>query len=122
MATVLTNNGEAWVIDVLDGSIDNQSSFDQYVAWGTDSTGAVKGDSALGTEASEDRVAGSRSQPSADVIQWTATMTADGTKTIAEAGLLTATAAGTLIIRGDFTGVSLNANDKIDFTIQLEQT
>jgi hypothetical protein len=122
LATVLTDVGEAWVIDVLDATISNQTAYSQYVAWGTGVGGAAKGDTALGAEAAEARVVGVRTQPATDTIQWTATMTAAGTKSIAEAALLTATAAGTCIIRGDFTAVALNANDKIDFTIQLQQT
>ena len=50
-----------------------------------------------------------------------ATITADGTKTITNAGVLTATSGGTLIVKGDFTGIALAANDAIEFTITLQQ-
>jgi hypothetical protein len=57
-----------------------------------------------------------------DKNQWVAEITADGTKTINEAGLFDASTAGTLVIRGDFTGVAVVLGDKIEFTFTLEQT
>lgn len=62
------------------------------------------------------------SQPTADKNQWVGTLTADGVKTITNAGLFDAAAAGNLIIHGDFTGIVLALGDKIEFTISLEQT
>ncbi len=120
MATVYTQAGEELVVDLLDETI--VCPTDWYVAWGTGGGGAVKGDTTLTTEASESRVIGAATQPSADINQWVATITADGTKTIDEAGLLSASTSGTLLIRGDFTGIALTAGDKIEFTITLEQT
>ena len=120
MATVYTSAGEALVVDLLDETI--VCPTDWYVAWGTGGGGAVKGDTTLTTEASENRVIGAATQPSADINQWVATITADGTKTIDEAGLFSASTSGTMLIRGDFTGIALTAGDKIEFTITLEQT
>lgn len=92
------------------------------VAWGTGAGTAAKGDTTLFTEASEARVVPTVSQPTADKNQWIGTITADGAKTITNAGLFNAAAAGDLVIHGDFTGIGLALGDKIEFTISLEQT
>lgn len=123
MATVYTQAGEEHVVDLIDGTssvhLDNTNA---HVAMGTGVTAAAKGDTALVTESSEARVAATTSQPAADQNRWVATITADGTKTITEAGLFTASTAGILIIRGDFGGIAVDANDSIEFTFELEQT
>jgi hypothetical protein len=119
MATVLTQVGEEWIVDKLDETV--QTTGD-YIGWGTGAGTAGKSDTTLFTEASESRVVATRTQPAADKIQWVGTLTADGTKTITNAGNFTASTGGTLIVHGDFTGIPLNAGDKIEFTIQLEIT
>lgn len=118
-ATVFTTVGKAWVIDKIDETV--QTTGD-YVAWGTGAGTAAVGDTTLFTEASETRVSATRDQSAADTIRWVATITADGTKTITNAGNFTASTSGTLIVKGDFTGVDLVANDQIEFTITLQQT
>ena len=80
------------------------------------------GDTTLFTEASEARVVPTVSQPTSDKNQWVGTITADGAKTITNAGLFNAAAAGTLFVKGDFAGIVLALNDKIEFTISLQQT
>lgn len=62
------------------------------------------------------------SQPTSDKNQWTATLTADGAKTITNAGLFNSAAGATLFVKGDFTGIVLALNDQIAFTITLQQT
>ncbi len=49
-------------------------------------------------------------------------MTADGGKTITNAGVFSASSGVTLLIKGDFTGIVLTLNDKIEFTVQLTQS
>jgi hypothetical protein len=55
-------------------------------------------------------------------MQWLATITADGAKTISEAGVFDAATTGTLIMRSNFTGIVLALNDKIEFTFTLQQS
>lgn len=123
MATVYTSAGEAVVADLIDGvsgtHLDNTNA---KIAWGTGAGTAAKGDTTLFTEASEARVAATTSQPTADKNQWVGTITANGAKTITNAGVFDAAAAGNLIVKGDFTGIVLATNDAIEFTISLEQT
>jgi hypothetical protein len=123
MATVYTSAGEAVVVDLIDGtSSTHLDATNAYVGWGSGADTADKGDTTLSTEESESRVLATVSQPTADKNQWVATITADGTKTITNAGLLNAAAAGDLIVFGDFSGIPLVLNDAIEFTITLEQT
>jgi len=120
MATVLTQAGEEWIVDKLDET--TQTTGD-YIGWGTGTGTASKSDTDLFTPASESRVIATRTKPSADKIQWVGTLTcAESAKTITNAGNFTASSGGTLIVHGDFTGISLQVGDKIEFTIQLEIT
>lgn len=113
MANVFTTTGEAFVVDRLD------AFGNYYCAWGTGAGTAAVGDTTLFTEASESRVVTTDTQPSADILQWVGLLTADGNKTITNAGIFDASTAGNLIVKSDFTGVALTTGDKIEFTFQL---
>lgn len=122
MATVYTDVGEAQVTDFTQAS-GNLDSSGAWVGWGTGGGTAIKADTTLFTEASESRVNPTTTdQPSADIARWIATITADGTKTITNAGIFDASTSGNLFVKGDFGGIALVLNDKIEFTITLEQT
>lgn len=122
MATVYTSLGETKVVDLIDGTSGTHwDATNAKIGWGTGAGTAAKADIALFTEASEARVAVVASQPTADKNQWTATLTADGAKTITNAGLFDAVG-DNCVIHGDFTGIVLALNDQIAFTITLEQT
>ncbi len=119
MANVYTTVGKQKVVDY----IDNTASFTSpYIGWGTGAGTAVVGDTTLFTEASESRVAATVSQPSADTNQFVATITANGSKTITNAGVFDASTSGNMILKSDFTGVALVLNDTITFTFTLQQT
>jgi hypothetical protein len=120
MATVLTNLGEQFVCDFLSAV---QTTAADYCAWGTGAGTAVKADTILFTEASEARVQGTKSTAgtaAAAKYQVIGTITADGTKTITNAGLFNASTSGIMLIKGDFTGIALTAGDKIEFTFTLD--
>lgn len=119
MATVFTTVGKQYVVDKLDSTVSTRL---EYVAWGTGAGTAVVGDTTLNTEASESRVLGTLSQPSADTMRLVGTITANGTKTITNAGSFTASSGGVLGVHGDFTGIAVNLNDSIQFTIDLQIT
>jgi len=123
MATIYTSVGETVVVDLIDGtSAIHLDTTNAKIGWGTGAGTAAKGDTTLFTEASEARVVPTVSQPTADKNRWVGTLTADAGKTITNAGLFDAAAAGNLIVKGDFTGIVLALGDKIEFTISLEQT
>lgn len=113
MADIYTDVGENFTVDQLD------AFGTYYVGWGTGAGTAAKTDTTLFTEASETRVATTDSQPSANIMQWVGQITADGTKTITNAGIFDASSSGNLIVKSDFTGVALTSGDKIEFTFQL---
>lgn len=121
MATsVLTFVGEEFIVDKL---VENTNLTGQYVGWGTGAGTAAKADTTLFTEASEARVAGTVTKTgsgSSAKYQVVATLTANGAKTITNAGNFTASVASTLIVHGDFTGITLAENDQIQFTITLD--
>ena len=119
-ADVLTQAGEEWTVDVLDGVIVFPQT--QYIGWGTGTGTHSKTSTALFTESTEARVAATRSQPAADKIRYIGTLTADSAKTITNAGVLSASTGGTLILASDFTGISLAAGDSIQFTWDREIT
>lgn len=119
MANVYTQAGEELTADILDGTTVAPT---WYIGWGTGAGTAAKGDTTLFTEGTEARVAAATSQPSADINQFVGTITADGSKTITNAGVLSASTGGTLLLKSDFAGVALQASDSIEFTFQLEHT
>lgn len=116
MADIYTQAGEERVVDAIEADIS------PFIGWGTGAGTAAKGDTTLFTEASESRVAATESQPAADKNRWVATITADGIKTITNAGVFDASSGGNMLVKGDFTGIVLGSGDKIEFTIDLEQT
>jgi len=122
MATVLTNTGKADMINALNGGTHTPPT---YVAWGTGAGTAGETDTTLFTEASESRVNGTKSVVTTnvtdDTYQVVGTITADGTKTITNAGLFDADTSGDLYVKGDFTGIALNSSDSIQFTIKIVQ-
>lgn len=119
MATVYTTVGKQFIVDLIDATVAVSA---HYGAWGTGAGTAAVGDTTLFTEASEARVSATKSQPTSDKNQWQWTMTADGSKTITNAGVFSASSGGTLLIKGDFTGIALVLNDQIQFTATLQQT
>ena len=123
MAQQLVDDGLEFITDVLDSGAGQVAlPADLYIAWGTSGTAPAAGDTALGAEASETRVAVTSDQSTATTNRYVATITADGTKTIQEAGLLTASTSGVLIIRGTHTAVPVNASDQIQYTFTMAHT
>jgi hypothetical protein len=120
MATVLTNVGEQFICDKLSEVVATQPEF---AAWGTGAGTAAKGDTTLFTEAAEARVSGTITTEGTGAtakFQNVATITSLSGQTITNAGLFTASSGGTLVIKGDFTGIVLATNDKIEFTFTLD--
>lgn len=121
MADVWTDAGQALVVDILDGTASSPGANGWYVDWGTGAGTAAVGDTALFTESTETRVQVTCSQPAANQSRYVGTITADGTKTITNAGIFNSgtKASGTLWLHSDFTGVALNASDSIQFTFTV---
>lgn len=123
MATVLTNVGEQWLVERAAGTGTYSAVTGAYIGWGTGAGTAAKGDTTLFTEASEARTNGTVSVTgSGSTAKWqnVGTITADGAKTITNAGCFSASTSGGLFIKYDFTGVALNLGDAIQFTFTLD--
>jgi len=117
MANIFTQAGEEFVTDVLDATVAVPA--DYYIGWGTGAGTAVKGDTALVTEAAETRVAVVQTQPTVDTNRFTATMTSASTQSITEAGVFTAITAGTMLLSSDFAQIALINGDQIQFQFDL---
>lgn len=122
MATVLTDTGKADMINALNGGSHTPPT---YIGWGTGAGTSGETDTTLFTEASETRDNGTKSVVTTtvtnDTYQVVGTLTADGTKTITNAGLFDAVSSGDLYVKGDFTGIALTLGDSIQFTIKIVQ-
>ena len=118
MADVFTTAGKGFVTSTL------TSSTGKYVAWGTGTTTAAVTDTVIETESAEARVAGTQSQQTTTVTNDTyrvvGTLTSASTQTIGNAGVLSASTSGTLILHSNFTGVPLVSGDSIAFTFNLK--
>lgn len=118
MATsLLTNAGKA----ILTNRIIGGGTQPTYIGWGTGAGITNATDTSLFTE-SGTRVSGGGSVVTSyttnDSYQVIATLTSSSTQTITNVGLLDASTAGNLFIKGDFTGIPLVATDAIQFTIK----
>lgn len=122
MATILANTGKALMTSRMKGF----GTEPTYVAWGTGAGTAAVTDTTLFTESAEARVSGTSSQATTtttnDTYQVVGTITASAGRTITNAGLFDASSAGNLFVKGDFTGVALNAGESIQFTIGVQLT
>jgi hypothetical protein len=95
-----------------------------HMGFGTSTTAVAAGDTALGTELSAGgyaRVAVTRSNPSANVIQYVATLTGvTSNPTIQEAGLFSAVTGGTLFAHQLTGAVNLaTSSDSLQITWQV---
>lgn len=128
MATVVTTAGRAVAVNRVRGT----GTEPLYVGWGTGAGTASTGATALYTEKAADlsagtgtRVTGSSASHSTtvtgDTYRVTATYTASGSGAVTNAGLFDAATitAGNLFMYGDFTGIGLDPNDAIAFTIDV---
>jgi len=116
----LTTAGREWVIDKLQSTAPNSNAVMGWVAWGTGSTAENVADTALVTEASEARVVATQSQPTATTDRAVGTITAGGTKTIAEVGRFNQLAVGGVMQqRHVFIGIPVVSGDQIQFTLDL---
>ncbi len=133
MATnVLTNVGREIITGFLAG-VGSGPGFTtpKFIGWGTGAGTSGVTDTTLFTEDSGGspsyaRVTGSLTQQTTsvtnDTFQVVGTITANGSKTITNAGAFDASSSGNLFIKGDFSGIALSTGESIQFTIQYQVT
>lgn len=116
---VVCTNGKEWLASFLySAALAASTNTAQYIAIGSDSTGAAASNTALGTELS--RHTATVSYVSNQIYQLTATFaTGSGTGSIYEYGLLSSNTAGTLISRSTDSLITKGANDTLTVTYQL---
>jgi hypothetical protein len=112
-------------LGIITNRIKGGGSEPKYLGWGTGTTPPLATNTGLQTPAPEARAAGTSSQYTIDKVndtyQVVATLTCQGSaKTISEIGLFDAVAAGNLFVRGTFTGIPLNVDDAVQFTINTK--
>lgn len=116
MADVLTYAALGWITSILDDST-------YYIGWGTGATAAARNATTLSSEtgsrkaATDTRITVAQTY---DTLKVVATMTAAGTVTITNAGVWTASSAGTLLMMTSHAGVDLILNETIQYTFKLQ--
>ena len=118
MADIFTDVGETLVADQMDNNTAS-ATLTWFVAQGTGAGTAVKAGTILNTEASESRVATVDSQPTTNSNRYVATITADGTKTILNAGVFDASTVGNMFLHSDFAGIGVDSGDSIQYTFTI---
>ena len=120
MSTVLTNVARAKFIADLNATVTTP-----YIGWGTGAGTSAVTDTTLFTEVTAERAASTptitTTSVTNDTWQNVATLTSVSGETITNGGLFDASSTGNLYVKGDFSGVVLNAGDKIQFTITIQQ-
>lgn len=116
----LTTAGREWVIDKVQSVAPNSNANMGWIAWGTGTTAENVTDTALVTEASEARAVATLSQPTTTTDRAVGTITATGTKNIAECGRFNQLAVGGVLQqRHVFTAIPVVSGDQIQFTLDL---
>lgn len=123
MATVLTNLGEFFIVDKMDGTLSSTIK-PQYLGVGTGAGTAAKTSTTVFGSIAAARATCTLSQPSADVFRAVGTYTATAALGITNAGLFSGSTdpGDDLIILGDFASVTLANGDAIQVTFNCEIT
>ena len=123
---VVTDTGVAFLVDDWTNDATDITTLN-YHGVGSGAVAEAAGDTALGTEYTiqinpdSTRATGSKSQPSANILQSQATVSFDGTVAVTEHGLFSqaATGGGTLWDRTVFTVINLGSGDSLQATYQV---
>jgi hypothetical protein len=114
----VSNNGLGLITELL------AASSHKYVGWGTGTTAAAVGNTALETAASESRTSGTQTQQTTtttnDTYQVVAQITCAGSgKAITEVGVFSASTDGTLFLRATHDAINVSVGDSITYTIKV---
>lgn len=119
---VVTNAGVAFIVDDFDPAATTDISTLKYHGCGTGTTAEATSDTALVTESTtalnpdSTRATGTATQPSANILTSTATVTFDAGAAITEHGIFSqaATGGGTLLDRSVFSAINVVSGDSIN--------
>jgi hypothetical protein len=113
---VVTTAGVGFLVDCMQNLAEAEAiNFHQS---GTGTAAEAVGDAALGTAVGS-RVAGTQSEPSANVYRTVATLSYTATSAITEHGVFTASTGGVLWDRSVFSAINVVNGDSIQFTYNL---
>jgi hypothetical protein len=112
-----TNAGQAWVIDQLDTAIGTGAAIQS----GTGTAAAADTDTDLGTAVGSRQASLTKTQPTADTLQFVGTVAYSATAAITELGLFVDATSGALIQRHVFDAVNVSDGDSIEFTVKHTQ-
>lgn len=118
---VVTDAGVAFLVDDWDGGGSDFSLFNFHDS-GTGVGAEDVTDTALGTAGGPSRVAGTKSQPSANQARSLAVIPYTATLAITEHGIFSASTTGTLWDRTVFSAINVVTGDSIQFTYTLTIT
>lgn len=118
---VITNAGVAFIVDAWDNTVELENM--KYHGCGTGTTAENVADTTLVTESTtalnpdSTRATGTQSQPAANQLRSSGTVTFDGSAAITEHGLFSqaATGGGVLFDRSVFSAINVAASDSISF-------
>lgn len=123
---VVTDAGVAFLVDDWDDDTTDITDFN-YHGVGSDNTAENASDTALGTEYTTEinpnstRATGTKTQPSANILQSVGTISFDGTVALVEHGIFSqaATGGGVLWDRTVFSTINLSSGDSLQATYQV---
>lgn len=123
---LVTDAGVAYIVDDWDGGSNTIDLFN-YHGVGTGTTAEAAGDTALVTESTtalnpdSTRATGTKTQPAANQMRTTGTVTFDASAAITEHGIFTqaATGGGTLLDRSVFSAINVASGDSIQIQYTL---
>jgi len=121
---VVTNVGLDVITDRLKFAGVGGVAEPKFVAWGTGTTTPAVTDTTIETAPGEARTDGTSSQQTTsttdDTYRVVGTITATATRAITNAGLFTASSAGSMLCKSDFATINLLTNDSITFTFNVQ--
>lgn len=117
MAIVWTDVGQAQAVDVLDPNTRAAVSTTYYGHWGSSATAPAVSQTALVSANAEARAAATVTQPAANKVLYSFTMTATGTRTVQEVGVFDANAAGNMILRGTHGSLTLETGSAVAYAL-----
>lgn len=119
MPQAITNVGKAERVDCLDPATRGAQVTSYYGAWGSSGTAPALANTTL-TEHAEARVlcviTQQTTSTAGDTIRYVWTVTASANRSVQEAGVFTATTAGTLIYRGTHALLNIETGDQVVYT------
>lgn len=120
-ATLLVQGGRAIITNLLSGI---GGTVPKYVAWGTGAGTTGTSDTTLFTESAEARTSGTvtrtTTSTSNDTMTVTGTIVASAGRVITNAGLFDASTVGNLLLKTDFTSITLGTGESIAFTFTVQ--